>query len=246
MGELRGFENFKIELKNKIKNNCKNRHFTITFCIDSKSCIRHTILSTPCHPNADQHPKQFMLKPMLPNLERWIVQGLKLLRQKCSHKTLVLHIERIGNLWVEKIFLTNRTLYLVAVIVVELNPLIKRGIYNLEQLSVVGVILQFKRLGKVPTSSCFPFNNCIFITFPVSGPCFGTMSGQRQVVCVFSYKLLCWQRIADHHEVVSVKYLVDDHKYLGLPCLPLHRVPYWFCFFHLYALLHFLLSTYQL
>ena len=34
VGELCGFENFKIELKNKIKNNRKNRHFAITFCID--------------------------------------------------------------------------------------------------------------------------------------------------------------------------------------------------------------------
>ena len=34
VGELRGLENFKIEVKNKIKKNRKNRHFAITFCVD--------------------------------------------------------------------------------------------------------------------------------------------------------------------------------------------------------------------
>ena len=62
VGELRGFENFKIDLKNKIKNNRKNCHFAITFCIGSESCIKRSILSKPCHPNADENSKQFMLK----------------------------------------------------------------------------------------------------------------------------------------------------------------------------------------
>ena len=51
-----------------------------------------------------------------------------------------------GEILIEKIVLTNRTLYLVPVIVVELDPLIKRGNYNL--VSVAGIIRQFKRLQK--------------------------------------------------------------------------------------------------
>ena len=95
VGELRGFENFKIELKNKIKNNRKNRHFAITFCIDSKSCIRRSILSTPCHIDINEHLKQIKLKPLQLKLKRWLVKGVKLSPIRRSHKTLVLLIRSL-------------------------------------------------------------------------------------------------------------------------------------------------------